>query len=85
MDFAYWGLEAARAGAGRAGGGGNVANDPVYPAVQAFVTEQGKASISLVQRRFNIGFNRAARIMEQLEQDGIIGPASGSKPRSMVK
>lgn len=87
VDFASWGLEAAGAGpgAGRAGGGGNAANDPVYPAVQAFVTEQGKASISLVQRRFNIGFNRAARIMEQLEQDGIIGPASGSKPRAVVK
>ena len=85
VDFASWGLEAAGPGAGRAGGGGNAANDPVYPAVQAFVTEQGKASISLVQRRFNIGFNRAARIMEQLEQDGIIGPASGSKPRSVVK
>lgn len=85
VDFASWGLEAAGPGAGRAGGGGNAANDPVYPAVQAFVTEQGKASISLVQRRFNIGFNRAARIMEQLEQDGIIGPASGSKPRAVVK
>lgn len=85
VDFASWGLEAAGPGAGRTGGGGNAANDPVYPAVQAFVTEQGKASISLVQRRFNIGFNRAARIMEQLEQDGIIGPASGSKPRAVVK
>lgn len=85
VDFASWGMEAAGPGAGRGGSGGSAANDPVYPAVQAFVTEQGKASISLVQRRFNIGFNRAARIMEQLEQDGIIGPASGSKPRAVVK
>ncbi|WP_300710105.1 DNA translocase FtsK [uncultured Desulfovibrio sp.] len=85
VDFASWGQEASGPGAGRNGGGGSAANDPVYPAVQAFVTEQGKASISLVQRRFNIGFNRAARIMEQLEQDGIIGPASGSKPRAVVK
>lgn len=86
VDFATWGLEAANTGNGRGGtGGGNAANDPLYASVQAFVLEQGKASISLVQRRFNIGFNRAARIVEQLEQDGILPPASGSKPRTVVK
>ena len=86
VDFATWGLEAANTGNGRGStGGGNAANDPLYASVQAFVLEQGKASISLVQRRFNIGFNRAARIVEQLEQDGILPPASGSKPRTVVK
>jgi len=45
---------------------------------------QGKASISLIQRRFRIGFNRAARYVEQMEQDGIIGPADGSKPRTVI-
>ncbi|WP_425485993.1 DNA translocase FtsK [Desulfovibrio intestinalis] len=83
VDFAQWGLDAAMGGAG--GGGGDAASDPLYGEVQAFVSEQGRASISLVQRRFKIGFNRAARLVEQLEHDGIIGPADGSKPRAVVK
>ena len=49
------------------------------------MTEQGRVSISLIQRRFKIGFNRAANMVEQLEADGIIGPADGSKPRAVVK
>jgi S-DNA-T family DNA segregation ATPase FtsK/SpoIIIE len=49
------------------------------------VNEQGKASISLIQRRFKIGFNRAARLVEQLEKDGVISSADGSKPRTVVK
>jgi S-DNA-T family DNA segregation ATPase FtsK/SpoIIIE len=47
--------------------------------------EQGKASISLIQRRFRIGFNRAARFIEQMERDGLLGPADGSKPRVVLK
>ena len=68
-------------GFGGGGGGDDVASDPMYAEAVAFVREQGKASISLIQRRFRIGFNRAARFVEQMEQDGIIGPADGSKPR----
>lgn len=83
VDFAQWGLDAAMGGTG--GGSGDAANDPLYGEVQVFVSEQGRASISLVQRRFKIGFNRAARLVEQLEHDGIIGPADGSKPRAVVK
>ena len=83
IDFAQWGIDAAVAGNGS--GGGDAAQDPLYGEVQAFVSEQGRASISLVQRRFKIGFNRAARLIEQLEHDGIIGPADGSKPRAVVK
>ena len=56
-------------------------DDPMYQEVVDFVLSQGKASISLLQRRFRIGFNRAARYIEQMEKDGIIGPADGSKPR----
>ena len=56
-----------------------------YVLRSAFVTEQGRVSISLIQRRFKIGFNRAANMVEQLEADGIIGPADGSKPRAVVK
>ena len=84
VDFAQWSPEAANGGSG-GGGGGDAAQDPLYSEVQVFVSEQGRASISLVQRRFKIGFNRAARLVEQLEQDGIIGPADGSKPRAVVK
>ncbi|MCA1986775.1 MAG: hypothetical protein LDL27_09915, partial [Desulfovibrio sp.] len=46
---------------------------------------QGKASISLIQRRFRIGFNRAARYVEQMEVDGVVGPADGAKPRPVLK
>ena len=83
VDFAQWGLDSGNGGG--SGGGGDAAQDPLYGEVQAFVSDQGRASISLVQRRFKIGFNRAARLVEQLEHDGIIGPADGSKPRAVVK
>lgn len=82
IDFAEWGTEMAMEGQSSSG---DAANDPLYPEVQAFVHDQGKASISFVQRRFKIGFNRAARLIEQLERDGIIGPADGSKPRDVVR
>lgn len=82
VDFSEWGAEAA---VGGVSGGGDASQDPLYGEVQTFVSEQGRASISLVQRRFKIGFNRAARLVEQLECDGIIGPADGSKPRAIVR
>ena len=50
-----------------------------------FVTGQGRASISLIQRRFRIGFNRAARYIEQMEAGGLLGAADGSKPRVVLK
>ena len=46
--------------------------------------ETGKASSSMLQRRFNIGFNRAARIIDQLEEIGVIGPQNGAKPRDIL-
>lgn len=68
------------------GGEGMVgeSDDPVYNEAVEFVMTQGKASISLLQRRFRIGFNRAARFIEQMEQDGILGPQEGSKPRTVL-
>ncbi len=83
VDFSEWGNEVAASGG--SGTGGDASQDPLYGEVQNFVSEQGRASISLVQRRFKIGFNRAARLVEQLERDGIIGPADGSKPRPVVR
>lgn len=85
VSFADWNADGAAGGSGGGSGVGDVASDPLYAEVQAFVTEQGRVSISLIQRRFKIGFNRAANMVEQLEVDGIIGPADGSKPRSVVK
>lgn len=82
IDFSDWNGESSQGSGGGGGAGGDdVASDPMYSDAVAFVREQGKASISLIQRRFRIGFNRAARFVEQMEQDGIIGPADGAKPR----
>ena len=57
--------------------------DPLYEEVKDYVIDVQKASTSLLQRRFGIGYNRAARMIDLLEQKGIIGPAQGSKPREV--
>ena len=57
--------------------------DSLYDDVVEFVRLQQKASTSLLQRRFGIGYNRAARLIDTLEDRGIIGPANGSKPREV--
>ena len=49
-----------------------------------FAVETGKVSASLLQRRFRLGYNRAARIIDLLEDRGIIGPSNGSKPREVL-
>ena len=59
--------------------------EPLYDEIVDFVIEQGKASTSLLQRRFRLGYNRAARCMDLLEDRGIIGPQNGSKPREVLK
>jgi len=50
----------------------------------SFVTDKGKASVSMLQRQFRIGYNRAARMMEMLEARGIVGPEDGAKPRKVL-
>jgi len=86
MDLASWKEEASAEGVSIGSGEeGDSLSDPVYPQALEFVMEQGKASISLIQRRFRIGFNRAARFIEQMERDGLLGPADGSKPRVVLK
>ena len=57
--------------------------DALYDDIKAFVIREQKASTSLIQRSFGIGYNRAARIIDALEMNGIIGPMSGSKPREV--
>jgi len=87
LDFSEWRKEgeAAPGSGGGEGGGNGVADDPMYAEALEFVTGQGRASISLIQRRFRIGFNRAARYIEQMEADGLLGSADGSKPRVVIK
>ena len=58
--------------------------DELYDEALAFVVESGKASSSMIQRKFKIGYNRAARIIEVLEQEGVIGPADGARPREIL-
>lgn len=57
--------------------------DPLLQEVKDYVIEAQKASTSLLQRRFGIGYNRAARMIDLLESQGVIGPAQGSKPREV--
>ena len=59
-------------------------DDPLYNDIVDFAIETGKISASLVQRRFKVGSNRAARIIDLLEERGIIGPQNGSKPREVL-
>ncbi|MCK5312666.1 MAG: DNA translocase FtsK, partial [Desulfobacteraceae bacterium] len=58
--------------------------DEKYDEALAFVTKTKQASISGVQRRFRIGYNRAARIIEMMEKEGVVGPSDGSRPREVL-
>jgi S-DNA-T family DNA segregation ATPase FtsK/SpoIIIE len=59
--------------------------DPLYDKALEIVTQQGKASASYIQRRLKIGYNRAARIVEEMAARGLVGPAQGSKPRELLR
>jgi S-DNA-T family DNA segregation ATPase FtsK/SpoIIIE len=59
-------------------------HDEKYDEAVAFVARTGQASVSLIQRKFRIGYNRAARIVEQMEEEGIVGPSDGVKPREVL-
>ncbi len=61
----------------------DASEEPLYDEIVAFVIQQQKASTSLLQRRFRLGYNRAARAIDLLEERGIIGPQNGSKPREV--
>ncbi|HIJ79645.1 MAG: DNA translocase FtsK 4TM domain-containing protein [Desulfobulbaceae bacterium] len=58
--------------------------DEKYDEAVALVCESGQASISMVQRRLRVGYNRAARMIEVMEKEGVVGPADGSKPREVI-
>ncbi|EMB25262.1 DNA translocase FtsK [Treponema denticola] len=59
-------------------------SDPLYDEALEIVLAEGKASASYIQRRLKIGYNRAARIVEEMEERGVVGPANGSKPREVI-
>lgn len=85
VDFSTWGID--EAGDGSLSGSGRQIDDsdPLYREILSFIQEQGHVSTSLLQRRFNIGFNKAARYMDQLDRDGLVGPAPGAgKPRPVI-
>ena len=58
--------------------------DPLFEEAKTLVIETQKASASMLQRRLSVGFNRATRLMEELETAGVIGPAEGTKPRKVL-
>lgn len=59
-------------------------DDPLYDKALEIVVQSGKASASYLQRRLKIGYNRAARLVEEMEERGIVGPQNGSKPREVI-
>jgi DNA segregation ATPase FtsK/SpoIIIE, S-DNA-T family len=63
---------------------GEPGNDPLFEQALDIVIAQGKASASYLQRRLKVGYNRAARLVEEMEMRGIVGPAQGSKPREII-
>ncbi len=65
-------------------GGGDDADDELYEDAKMAVIEAGKASTSYLQRKLRVGYSRAARLMDLLEENGVIGPADGSKPREIL-
>ncbi|MBL7662975.1 DNA translocase FtsK 4TM domain-containing protein [bacterium] len=77
-------IEESESGGGSFGGEGESEEfDPLYDKAVQLVVEKGMASTSLVQRVFRIGYNRAARIIESMEREGVVGPADGAKPRQV--
>jgi DNA segregation ATPase FtsK/SpoIIIE-like protein len=66
------------------GGGDTEEEDDLYDDAKQIVVESGKASTSYIQRKLRVGYARAARLMDMLEERGVVGPAEGSKPREVL-
>ena len=63
---------------------GGTSHDPMFESAVEAVIDAGMASTSLLQRRCKLGYARAARIMDEMEQEGVIGPFEGAKPRKVL-
>ncbi|MEG2005309.1 MAG: DNA translocase FtsK, partial [Bilophila sp.] len=88
VDFSAWGAasaESAKSSASTSSGSGATDEESLYAEAVTFVQEQGRMSISLLQRRFRIGFNKAARFVERMEQDGILPPAERANKARQVR
>ena len=72
------------AGNGGKGDGGDDDYDPYYDRAVELVVEKGQASTSMIQRTFRIGYNRAARIIEMMEREGVVGKMDGARPREVL-
>ncbi|MFH1244621.1 MAG: DNA translocase FtsK [bacterium] len=59
--------------------------DPLYDEVWKVISKTGKVSTSYIQKKFSLGYNRSAKLMDQLEREGVIGPSVGVKPRVILK
>ncbi len=77
-------IEAMESSSAAGGPEGEEEYDPLYDQACNLVMEKGFASTSMVQRVFRIGYNRAARILETMEREGVVGPADGAKPRQVL-
>lgn len=71
-------------GASASGGAVSGEKDALYDDIKQYVITSGVASTSNIQRRYNLGYNRAGRIMDQLEEEGIVGPSQGGKARAVL-
>ncbi len=87
VDFSEWGAAVSEPAKGNVTSSGSISSEEeaLYAEAVAFVQEQGRMSISLLQRRFRIGFNKAARFVERMEQDGILPPASRANKARQVR
>jgi S-DNA-T family DNA segregation ATPase FtsK/SpoIIIE len=70
---------------GSEGTGTDDQEDPLYREAVRIVCELGKASTSVLQRRLRLGYGRAARILDRMQREGIIGPPDGSRPRPVLR
>jgi S-DNA-T family DNA segregation ATPase FtsK/SpoIIIE len=68
----------------KAGLGANGEKDPLYDEAVRVIVETNQASVSILQRRLRLGYTRAARIVDMMEQEGMVGPFEGSKPRRLL-
>lgn len=83
-DFNNLGAQSSSGGTSASGGGEEMQKDVLYDQVLDHAIRTGQISASLIQRKFSIGYNRAARIMDMFEEQGLVGPAKGSKPRDVL-
>jgi S-DNA-T family DNA segregation ATPase FtsK/SpoIIIE len=77
--------ESSAKGEGDDAGDGEDVDDELYQDAVRVVCEMGRASTSTLQRRLRVGYGRAARLIDLMEKDGIVGPPDGAKPREVLK